>query len=97
MEMCFLRGDCRPGDFGESAVDKDGPGAKHEKQEKVRGLIWARLLIPKNTIWSSARFVMEKENYPRNLMSLMFAEDVEVLDSLKKNLKSWKRWKIENK
>jgi hypothetical protein len=53
MEMCYLRGDCRPGDFGESAVDKDGPGAKHEKQEKVRGLIWARLLIPKNTIWSA--------------------------------------------
>ena len=27
----------------------------------------------------------------------MFAEDVEVLDSLKKNLKSSKRWKIESK
>ena len=38
MEMCYLRGDRRPGDFGEPGIDKDGPGAKHEKQEKVRGL-----------------------------------------------------------
>jgi hypothetical protein len=37
--MCSLRGDCGRGDFGESAIDKDGPGAKHEKQEKVRGLV----------------------------------------------------------
>jgi hypothetical protein len=49
---------------------------------------------PQNTIWSSARFVREKENYPRALMSLMFAEDVEVLDSLKMNLRSSKRLKI---
>ena len=34
--MCYLRGACRPGDFGESGVDKDGTGAKHEKQEKMR-------------------------------------------------------------
>jgi len=95
--MCYLRGDCRPGDFGEPAIDKNGPDAKHEKQEKMRGLIWTRPLIPKNTIWSSARFVMEKENYPRTLGVLMFAEYVEVLDSLKKNLKSSKRWKIESK
>jgi len=60
-------------------------------------LIWARLLTPKNTIWSSAQFVIEKENYPRALMSLRFAEDVEVLDSLKMNLRSSKRWKIESK
>jgi len=91
MEICYLRGDCRPGDFGESAVDKDGPGAKYEKQEKVRGLIWARLLIPKNTIWSSARFVMEKENCPRTLMVLMFAKNAEVLDSLRKKWESLKR------
>jgi hypothetical protein len=53
--MLDLRGTCRPGDFEQSGVDKDGTGAKHEKQEEVRGLIWARLLIPKNTIrysWS---------------------------------------------
>ena len=37
--MCYLRGDCGPGDFGEPGIDKNGPGAKHEKQEKVRGLI----------------------------------------------------------
>ncbi len=66
---------------------------KHEKQEKVRGLIWSRLLIPTNSIWSSARFVMEKGNYPRILMGLMPAEDVEVLGSLKKNLKSSKNRK----
>ena len=78
--MCYLRGDCRPGDFGKSGIDKDGPGAKHEKQEKVREVIWVRPLIPKNTIWSSARFVMEKGNYPRTLMSLMFAKNVEALD-----------------
>ena len=34
-------------------MDKNGPGAKHKKQEKVRGLIGASLLIPKNTIWPS--------------------------------------------
>ena len=34
--MCYLRGDCRPGDFGEPGIDKNGPGSKHEKQEKVR-------------------------------------------------------------
>jgi hypothetical protein len=62
MEMCYLRGDCRPGDFGEPGIDKNGPGAKHEKQEKVRELMWARLLIPKNTIGSSTRFVTKKGN-----------------------------------
>jgi hypothetical protein len=66
MEMCYLRGDCRPGDFGEPAIDKDGSGAQHEKQEKVRGLIWARLLIPKNTIWSSARICDGKGKLPKN-------------------------------
>jgi len=39
MEICYLRGDCRPGDFGEPAIDKNGPDTKHEKQEKMRGLI----------------------------------------------------------
>jgi hypothetical protein len=34
--MCYLRRDCRPGDFGESAMGKNGPGAKHKKQETVR-------------------------------------------------------------
>jgi hypothetical protein len=94
--MCYLRGDCRPGDFGEQAIDKNGSDAKHEKQEKMRGFIWARPLIPRNTTWYSARFVMGKENYPRNPGVLMFAEDVEDLDLLKKNLKSSKRWKIES-
>jgi hypothetical protein len=45
--MLDLRGACRPGDFGESADDKDGTGAKPEKQEKL-GLIWERLLNHKN-------------------------------------------------
>jgi hypothetical protein len=57
MEMCSLRGDCRPGDFGKSAIANDGSGAKHEKQEKVRGLVWARLLSPENTICSYVLFV----------------------------------------
>jgi hypothetical protein len=55
MEMCYLRGDCRSGDIGEPGIDKNGPDAKHEKQEKMRGLIWGILLIPKNIIWFSAR------------------------------------------
>ena len=37
--MLDLRGACRSGDFKESGVDKDGMGAKHEKQENLRGLI----------------------------------------------------------
>jgi hypothetical protein len=52
--MCYLRGACRSGDFGESGVDKDGTGAEHERQENLRGLIWARHLLPKNRICSSA-------------------------------------------
>jgi hypothetical protein len=36
--MRYLRRGCRPGDFGESAIGKNGPGAKHKKQETVRGL-----------------------------------------------------------
>lgn len=52
--MPYLRGDCRPGDFGEPTIDKNGPDTKHEIQEKVRGRIWGRLLIPKNTIRSPA-------------------------------------------
>jgi len=67
MEMCSLRGDCRSGDFGEPAIDENGPGAKHEKQEKVRGSIWGGLLIPKNTIWSSALSAREMGNDPRTL------------------------------
>ena len=83
--MCYLRGDCRPGDSGEPAIDKNGPGSKREKQEKVEGLIWRRLLILKNTIWSSALFVMEKGNYLRILGALMFVENAGVLGSLKGN------------
>jgi hypothetical protein len=56
--MCYLRGACRSGDLGESRVDKDGTVAKHEIQQKVRGLIWARLLIPKNSLCSSAESLM---------------------------------------
>ena len=52
--MCYLRGACRSGDLGESGVGKDGTVSKHEKQQKVIGLIWVRLLIPKNRIGSSA-------------------------------------------
>ncbi len=78
--MLDLWGTCRPGNFGESRVDKDGTGSKHERQEKLRELIWARLLIHENTIWPYARLVMEKENYRGLLMSLMFVKDVEVLD-----------------
>jgi hypothetical protein len=51
--MCYLRGDCRPDNFGEPAMDENGLGAKHEKQERMRGWVRGRLLIPKNTIWSS--------------------------------------------
>jgi hypothetical protein len=91
--MCYLRGDCRPSDFAEPGIDENGSGAKHEKQEKVRGLIWARLLIPRNTIWFSARFVMEKGNYQRTLMSLMFAKNAEVLDSLRKKWEPLKKQK----
>jgi hypothetical protein len=80
--------------LGEPAIDEDGAAARHEKQEKVRGLIWGRLLIPKNTISPSVLFAREMGNYRRTLMVLIFAEDVEVLDSLKKNLKSLKRWKV---
>jgi len=36
MEMCYLRGDRRSGDYGEPTIDENGSGAKHEKQEKVR-------------------------------------------------------------
>jgi len=46
MEMLDLRGACRPGNFEESGVDKDGTGSKHEIHEKVRGLIWPRLFDP---------------------------------------------------
>ncbi len=95
--MLDLRGTCRPCDIGESGIDKDRTGAKHEKQEKLTGFIRPRRFIPKNTIWSSARFVMEKENYPGTLLSLMFAEAVEVLDSLEMNLKFAKGSKIESK
>jgi hypothetical protein len=84
MEVCYLRRDCRSGDFGEPAIDKSGPGAKHKKQEKVRGLIWARLLSPKNTIWTSVLFAREMGNYPRTLMVLMFAENVGVFGFIKK-------------
>jgi PHP family Zn ribbon phosphoesterase len=35
MEVCYLRGGCRPGDFGEPAIDEIGSAAKHETQEKV--------------------------------------------------------------
>jgi len=87
MEVCYLRGDCRSVDFGESAIDEVGPGIKYEEQEKVNGSIWVRLLIPQNTIWSSARFVMGKGNYLRTLMVLMFAKNVAVLDSFRKSLK----------
>ena len=80
--MCYLRGDCRPGDSGEPTFDKDGPVAIHEKQEKATGLIWGRLLIQKNTIWSPVRFVREKVNCPKTLMVLKFAHDVQALDSL---------------
>jgi hypothetical protein len=38
MEMCHLWRDCRPGHSGEPAINKNGPSAKHEKQEKVKGL-----------------------------------------------------------
>lgn len=96
-DVLSLRGECGPGDFGESAIDKDRPGAKLKKKEKVRGLVWARLLIPKNTRWSYVLCAKERVDCPRTLMVLMFAEDAEGLDLLKKDLKSWKRWKIENK
>jgi hypothetical protein len=38
VEKCDLRRDCRPGDFGESAIGKNGPGVKQKKQETVRGV-----------------------------------------------------------
>jgi hypothetical protein len=63
----------------------------------VRGLIWGRLSISKNTIWSYVLFAGERADCPRTLMALVFAKNAEVLDSLKKDLKSSKRWKIENK
>ena len=56
--MCYLRGACRSGDLGESGVDKDGTVSKHEIQQKVKELIWAKLLIPKNSIYSSAESLM---------------------------------------
>ena len=63
MEMLDLRGACRSGDFGESGVDKDGTVAQHERQENLRGLIWASPLIPKSRICSSDRPLMKKGNY----------------------------------
>jgi hypothetical protein len=57
MEMRYLWRDSRPGHSGEPAIDKNRPGAKHEKQEKVRGLIWGRLLIRENATGSSPQAV----------------------------------------
>jgi hypothetical protein len=91
MEMCYLRGDCRPGDFGKPTIDKNGKSAKHKKQEKVKGLIRASLLIPKNIIWPFALFAKEMKNYPRTLMVSIFAFDVEALDSLEKKRKCLRR------
>jgi len=51
MEMCYLRGACRSGDSGQSGVDKDGTVAKHERQEKVRGVIWPR--VQRNFRWGT--------------------------------------------
>jgi len=49
----------------------------------VRRLIWRRLLVPKDTIWSSAQSVMEKGDYPSIVGALMSVEIVGVLDSLR--------------
>ncbi len=54
--MSDLRGACRPSGLGESGVDEDGTVAEHERQQKVKEFIWARLFIPKNSICSSAEF-----------------------------------------
>ena len=89
--MCYLRGDCRPGDFGEPGIDKNGPGAKHEKQEKVRRLIWAISLNPENTIWMCVLFATDGVDCPRTLVALLFAEDVRGLDSSKEKRKSLKK------
>jgi DnaJ-class molecular chaperone len=35
MEMCDLRGDCRPGHSGEPAIDESGSGDKPPKCEEV--------------------------------------------------------------
>ncbi len=48
--MSDLRGACRSGGSGESEVDEDGTVAEHERQQKVKEFIWARLLSPK-TQW----------------------------------------------
>lgn len=32
--MCCLRGDRRPGDYGEPAINEIGPDSKHERWEK---------------------------------------------------------------
>ena len=37
--MFDLRGDCRPGDSGESAIDENGAGDKPPKGEEVKKMI----------------------------------------------------------
>jgi hypothetical protein len=80
--MYYLRGDCRPDNIGEPEIDKDGPAAKHEREEKMRGLIWTKLLILENTIWPSALFARGEGKYTGALMVLTSAKNVGVLDSL---------------
>jgi hypothetical protein len=61
-----------------------GRGEKHTKWEKVKGRPWTKISIQRNTVWRSVRFAREKVNYSKILMVIMFVQDVEGLDSLKK-------------
>jgi len=63
----------------------------------VRGGIGAILLIPKNRIWPSVLFARGMGNYTRTPMVWMFAENVGVLDPLKKERKRLKKKKIRSK
>jgi len=59
-----------------------------KKESDMRKYAQARLLIPKNTVWSFAHVVREVDAWPRILMGRMkFAPNAEGLDILKKSLK----------
>ena len=65
------------------------------RTNKDKKLIWAECLIQKNTIRGFAPIGREKVKYPKTLMVLMSAQDVEAAGLLEKKRTLQKR--IENK
>ena len=61
---------------------------KHKKQEKGREVDLVRTIFSGIIQCNLVPFAMEKENYPRTLMGLILAIDVEVVEISKNNLKS---------